>query len=263
VGTHISIDPNTRTIELLTAPVGGLVEIGVARDIYSEAKEDWLANASLRKLRFPLRNPITAIVRGVQVGPFVFVDNASGWRILPYDANHELTIDGDFFPVDETLPMFLSRAGRTIMVFTLASAKTQTALVSGNAPWSTAEKQQIRYQLGVDGDTAATTAKPGLINDIWDEDISLHAIAGSAGLLIAALARLPGLMRENTYMDTLVHDADKQLLSARLRCFSSKAYADLATDGGSETDGLIATYQISATWSGVGLCADYRMTLEP
>jgi hypothetical protein len=263
VGVHVSLDPVARTIELLTAPVGGFVEIGVARDIYSEAKEDWLTTAALRKLRFPLRDPITAIVRGVQVGPFVFVDNNSGWRLLPYDADHELTLNGDLFPLDEGLPLFIPRAGRTILIYGYLSAKTQTALVAGNAPWTSAEKSQIRYVLGVDGDTAATTEKPGLVNDILDEDVSTHVVADSVGLLISALARLPGLMRENTFMDETVYDVGGQLRTARLRCFDSKTNADAATDGGEETTGLIATYAISAEWPLPGRMSEYRMTLEP
>jgi hypothetical protein len=263
VGAHISIDPVARTIELLTAPTDGQTEIGVARDIYSEAKEDWLVDASLRQLRFPLRDPITAIIRGVQVGPFVFVDNGAGWRILPYDANHELALTGDLFPLDEDTTLFLPRAGRTIIVFGYLSAKTQTALVSGNAPWTDAEKKNIRYVLGVDGEAAQAAAKPGLVADVLDEDLVTHTVPGSMGLLVKALARIPGLGMENSFMDDPSYDSNKQLTSARLRCYDTKTNADAAKAGGPGTDGLIATYRISSAWIEKGKMLNYLMTLEP
>lgn len=184
MGTHIDIDPVARTITLITPPVDGLVTLGVARDIYSEAKEDWLANSELRKMRFPLRDPITFIIRGVQAGPFVFVDNENGWRIVPYDANHELALEGDMFPLSDSLPLFTPRTGRTITIFGYLSAKTQTALIeSGTGSWNETEKAQIRYQLGVDGDTTPTTEQSELAEAVWDVILTAakHNLPTSAG----------------------------------------------------------------------------------
>ena len=188
MGTHISIDPDTRIIDLITAPTDGVVSLDMRDDIYSEAKEDWISTAALRKLRFPLRDPITAFVKGVQVGPFVFVDNESGWRIRPYDADHELTITGDFLAVDEAIPMFLPRSGRTIVVSIVLSARSQTVQVSGNSPWDDTEKAQIRFVLGVDGTQSAITTEPGLVDWIFDEDLSGHVVAKSAGKYISVAA---------------------------------------------------------------------------
>jgi len=181
MGVHIAIDPVTRIIDLVTPPTGGFVSLAMRREIYSEAKEDWLSTPALRKVRFPLRDPITALVRGVYVGPFVFVDNASGWRIRPYDADHELTINGDFIAADETSPLFIPRAGRTIIVNIVFSARTQTIAVSGNAPWTDIEKAQIRYVLGVDGASLPISTTPDIVNWIFDELIVTHQNSGSVG----------------------------------------------------------------------------------
>jgi hypothetical protein len=77
------------------------------------------------------------------------------------------------------------------------------------------------------------------------------------------LKRLLGLSHENTVIDNTNHDADNQLLTARMRVYDSKTNADAATDGGSETTGLIATYMMTSDWDGVNRLGFFRMTLEP
>lgn len=281
MGAHISIDPETRIIDLITPPTGSFVILSMARDIYSEAKEDWLANPELRRLRFPLREPVTALVKGVRVGPFVFLDNAAGWRIRPYDANHELTINGDFLATSDAVPLFVSRPGRTILVSVVLSARSQSVQVSGNAPWNELEKAQLRYVLGVDGATLPVTTKPDLVNWLLDEELTEHDTPGTTGELIslaaskatiaatisAALAvqleRLLGLNRENAMIDMTTYNERGQLLSGRLRVFDSRTTALAATPGGHETDGLIATYSITSEYSLNGQMLMYRMTLEP
>lgn len=72
--------------------------------------------------------------------------------------------------------------------------------------------------------------------------------------LAAQVVRILGLVHENAFIDNTVHDALGSLVAARIRIFSSKDNVELATDGGSETTGLIATYEIETTYE-----ADCRM----
>jgi len=266
VGTHISIDPDTRIIDLLTAPVGGLVTLDMREDIYSEAKEDWIATPSLRKLRFPLRDPITVFVKGVWVGPFVFVDNESGWRIRPYDADHELTINGDFLASDETIPLFLPRSGRTIIGTIVLSARSQTVEVSGNAPWNATEKAQIRYVLGVDGTTIPVTGTPELVNLTLDESLIGHSVSNSLAFYVQQanimFIRLIGLNHENSYIDNTEHDDYMQIISARVRVFDSKANAEAAQDGDNYSTGLLETYTAETEWESPGRMKSYRFVRE-
>lgn len=73
------------------------------------------------------------------------------------------------------------------------------------------------------------------------------------------MVRVLGLVHENVFIDSTVHDVNGQLVSARVRVFSSKAHVELATDGGSETDGLVATYEMATVYESAGLMGSYRM----
>jgi hypothetical protein len=75
-----------------------------------------------------------------------------------------------------------------------------------------------------------------------------------------ALNRTLGLLHENSYVDNTTYDASKNLLTARVRCFDTKANANAAKDGGSETTGLIATYSITAEHSEA--MDNYRMVRD-
>ena len=73
------------------------------------------------------------------------------------------------------------------------------------------------------------------------------------------LIRLLGLSHENAFIDSTVYDASGQLVSARLRIFDSRDHAVAATDGGNETAGLIAVYEITSRYEDQGLMSTYRM----
>ncbi|MDH3291567.1 MAG: hypothetical protein OEO20_11550 [Gemmatimonadota bacterium] len=131
MAAKLTADPDTRIIEITEAPVAGLLSLVVETDIYSDLKEDWLAGATLHPLRFPLSSQGEFKTPATQIGPYVFINNAEGWRILPYDADHELTIIGNLVPNDLTVPLYLSRATRTILVRSEESAQALTVLVDG------------------------------------------------------------------------------------------------------------------------------------
>lgn len=73
------------------------------------------------------------------------------------------------------------------------------------------------------------------------------------------MVRVLGLVHENVFIDNTVHDINGQLVAARVRVFASKADVELATDGGSETGGLVSTYEMSTEYEGQGLMGSYRM----
>lgn len=62
------------------------------------------------------------------------------------------------------------------------------------------------------------------------------------------LSRMLGQLHENSVLDTTTFDTNNNMTSGRLRLYSSKANAEAA--GGT---GLLATYTITATYSGVQL----------
>lgn len=81
--------------------------------------------------------------------------------------------------------------------------------------------------------------------------------------LAAGIVRLLGLHRENVFIDDTIFDALNQLIGCRIRLFDSKDNAEAATDGGSETAGLIATYTMTAEHEAPGKMKTFRQVRNP
>ena len=81
--------------------------------------------------------------------------------------------------------------------------------------------------------------------------------------LTGLMRRVLGLNQENVFIDNTVYDNENQLVSSRVRIFDSKANCDAATDGGSETTGLIASYTQETGWEGLNKFSYYRQVMEP
>ena len=121
MGLRANFNVLTRNIELLDAPVGGISSIDFRVDLFSDAKEDWLANLNdERNHRFPFVTAQSAgapIPGGKEEPIFYRLRNGlEAWRILPFDADHDLTITGMVFPLEPLNRMIAPRAGRTILV---------------------------------------------------------------------------------------------------------------------------------------------------
>jgi len=126
----VAADADARIIDITTAPVGGIVSLDVRLDLYSALKDDWRTTAALQKVKFPFRSFGDSIGANSQIGPYVFFDNASGWRIRPYDADQELYVTGNIIGeaavVGLSVPIWLGRAGRDIVIFGQTSSQALT-----------------------------------------------------------------------------------------------------------------------------------------
>ena len=96
--------------------------------------------------------------------------------------------------------------------------------------------------------------------DVWGEDY--ESSAGDLGDIYEMVRRSLGLNHENIFIDETTYDANLQLLSARVRLWDSKANCDAATDGGTETTGLLSTYTLTTTWEGVNQFQIFKQTKE-
>lgn len=115
------------------------------------------------------------------------------------------------------------------------------------------------------GDTAGTTDGND-VSQVFDRigaptGASLSAdVAGQTATLNAVstmLTRALGMMHENSVLDQTVFDGDNNLTAARFRIYSSKANAEAAG-----LTGLIATYTITASYTG-GNLTNYTVVKEP
>ena len=117
MGVKVTYDETAFEIQVTQAPDGNdRIELDVAVDLYSDGKEDWLADSGLARYVFPWRVTGAEDLGGSkQDTPKFFL--RSPWRILPYDANHTLVFAGALYAEtdDPTRELVMSRAGRTIL----------------------------------------------------------------------------------------------------------------------------------------------------
>lgn len=202
MGVHATFDPPNKLITLHDAPVGGFGSVDVQVDLYSDAKEDWLANPSFRKFTFPFRViGGDDLGGGVKAGAYYFLRNDLGWRIRPYEADHELTITGNLYPNDIGLPVFVPTLGAYNVATRLSTSSLTQQVTSANYPSEVADAVRTELtpeltnidttvssratQTSVDNIQtdvdALAVALAGTPQDVWDNIVSGTFPAGSAG----------------------------------------------------------------------------------
>jgi hypothetical protein len=153
------------TTNKLFVAKAGVVDFDVQVDLYSDAKEHWLASGTAMGFPFPLRtvagdpNPDGSVVE-----PFYYM--RGGWKIRPDEADHELLVSGNIFlDQGETGRLFVpTLGGFTVLVTVVVTNRGTMMPAQGGSPfWSTTEKEQIRHRLGIDGDASAPSALPSLV----------------------------------------------------------------------------------------------------
>ena len=110
MGAKIFIDRIEKIINVTEAPTlvdGELVSnFDIKIDLYSDAKEDWIADSELRVRKFPLSavggNPT---VGSKSLGSTYFID--ADWKIQLYPEDHRFLVNGNFYSQDGTSPFLL------------------------------------------------------------------------------------------------------------------------------------------------------------
>lgn len=144
MGAHANFDPVTKLITLTTAPdVNGEVTLDTLIDLYSDAKEDWLADPVLRR-KFALPFRVIGgddLGGGIDAGAYFFLRNDLGWRIRPYEGHHSLTITGNLYAQDVNLPITVPTLGAYTVSFRLTTSSLTQRVAS---------KQQIAEEVRVE-----------------------------------------------------------------------------------------------------------------
>jgi len=149
--------------------------------------------------------------------------------------------------------------------------ETQYPQVEIYAPGATVATAVVDLPHKVKGRYEASWTPPSA--DVWTAHFFIYADAGhtvenitytraieqvvatdsSVDDLASKIARILGLVHENAFIDNTVHDANGSLVAARIRLFDDATNVP-SVGGGSETVGLVATYEITTTYE-----ADCRM----
>lgn len=118
MGEKMSVDRVNKVFEITEAPTlvdGELVlKFDIKIDLYSDAKEDWLADSALRIRKFPLSavggNPT---VGSKSLGSTYFID--PDWKIKLYEENHRFLVNGNFYSTDGTSPFLLPASNSVLL----------------------------------------------------------------------------------------------------------------------------------------------------
>jgi len=127
----------------------GVTSLDSEVDLYSDLKEDWIANANGELgFEFPFRtiggDPIGG---GLEAGAFFFLRNDLGWRLRPDEANHELLVAGNLYGESATLPLFVPTLnGSTVAIELERSSLTQEKQVGSGVTQQ--DKQDIAGLVG-------------------------------------------------------------------------------------------------------------------
>lgn len=117
MGAKVTFDSDARLIVVTTVPVGGIITLDVQKDLYSDMKED-IRNSAILAANPPafLNSEGGVPTASGYTGAYYFLNNVEGWRIQPYDADHQLYLVGNLFAIDPDVAWWVARAGRTISV---------------------------------------------------------------------------------------------------------------------------------------------------
>lgn len=107
MGNKVTFDGVNKIVQVTQAPslVGGewIVDLDVKVDVYSDGKEDWLADSTLNKLRYPVEAIGGQPLPGSKaLGTTYFLNY--GWRIRPYEASHTLNVNGNLYTPEGESP---------------------------------------------------------------------------------------------------------------------------------------------------------------
>jgi hypothetical protein len=100
----------------LDAPTGGILNVSVEQDLYSDWKE-WVLLSDNAKFLPAFSNSVGGdpLGTGLNAGAYFFLNNDIGWRIISSDEDQEARYFGNLVPIDVGLPIIIPTPGRTVL----------------------------------------------------------------------------------------------------------------------------------------------------
>jgi len=149
MGSKATFDAVNKLITLIEVPTNNQVNLSTAIDLYSDAKEDWQSDSILKKFTFPFRViGGDDLGGGLTAGSYFFLRNDLGWRIKPYEDDHELTVDGNLYANDPNTVIFRPTTGAyTVSVRLSTSSLTQQTAGTDPSSLATAVRSELTPEL--------------------------------------------------------------------------------------------------------------------
>ena len=117
---------------LLTITAADFVTVIAEKDIYSTWKRLMLTGPAQLNAGAPPAFDVSVggndIGDGQEISPYFFVRNDLGWRIRPPSGDGELTITGNLFPADTSIPLYQSNpaSNDTVLIRSVVSPQSIT-----------------------------------------------------------------------------------------------------------------------------------------
>jgi len=186
MGAKATFDAISKTITLIQAPVNNQVSLSTAIDLYSDAKEDWKTDSILNKFTFPIRViGGDDLGGGLKAGSYFFLLNDLGWRIKPYEGDHELTIDGNLYANDPTAPIFKSTTGAfTVAVRLNTSSLTQQTAGTDASSLATAVRNELTPELTLIDASIASRATQTSVDSVEGKVDAIIVTVGNMSTVI-------------------------------------------------------------------------------
>lgn len=134
---------------LLLIAKAGVTSVNVETDLYSDAKEHWLATTD-NKYNFPFRT-----VAGDPISPVKFLEGVffltSGWKIRPDEADHELLIEGNLYLDEGETPGLIipTLGGYTVLATIERSSDARAVVVDQDDLVRETRKTQYLIETGI------------------------------------------------------------------------------------------------------------------
>lgn len=181
----------------LPAPTSGVLNLDVQVDLYSDWKE-WMLAAFTNMKYPPLFTTFggNTIVEGeLAAGAYYPFNNTAGWRIKPFEADHDVNWVGQLIPTDSTLPVFVpTTGGFTVFVNGLQPISQKVITGSGVLP---ADIDQIEAQIFsrvIEGSFTfeqmfrlVTASAAGTITQAGDGSYTITGIDGTTARILGEL----------------------------------------------------------------------------
>ncbi len=171
---------------ILASPITDPVQDVV--DIYSRWK-DWVRLSDNAKFLPAFANSVGGNPTNPpeRISAYVFVNNDLGWRIRPFEASGTVLLDGDLFPSDPGLPLFVPTVGTwNTGIRQLVSSKA-LQVETGVSGLTAAESQQLNEVHGQIGrylwiDDTAMVDGAGYQQDPFNNLTSLVTESSTSGI---------------------------------------------------------------------------------
>jgi hypothetical protein len=162
-------------------------EVDAKVDLYSDWKE-WLKTAANAK--YPVAfdttggDPTTATGK---VAAYYFLRNDNGWRIKPAEEDAEVTIVGNLYPRDATLPMFVETTGAFTVLLSVERDASSVVEISGSGV-TAQDKLDIADEVRVEltAELAAVLEARQLLRNkrVLDPATGIETIYDDAGIML-------------------------------------------------------------------------------